>query len=436
MKKLLGILVLSLLLSSNANAVPKWIDSKIISICKVKQDIVLNMNWLQDDGKWELEPIYLKKGDYLSVHKKKKNNQKYYATSSAVFPVKNNEWDKVTVSKKYEGVKIKDVIVDCRKVKNKIKKISYDTYDIFTQEDLFNGLKDNKKIKGKGELVFPVQEKCKKIKKYPVMFLIHHSGGDIMMDYKHILHEMCVATFEPYIFRARGHESNFYDTTKDIAWTTEQAGVLDSLISLDVVSKNKKVNVSKIGIMGWSYGGTVAIEAQNNFNIDLIKPKNKFALHLALYPYCFSYENSKTTNAPLFILMGDKDYLPHTLCEEYIKVQDDLENKNKKLVVFPGATHSYDKTGSGYVDGSIVSPECRIYTDNNGELWVRPNDPEKWFNITANGGWFGKKGDKKLYSNAMRLCWGYGPSLTERNANAYEQTMKIFIESVEKYLLN
>ena len=60
----------------------------------------------------------------------------------------------------------------------------------------------------------------------------------------------------------------------------------------------------------------------------------------------------------------------------------------------------------------------------------------KWFNITANGGWFGKKGDKKLYSNAMRLCWGYGPSLTERNANAYEQTMKIFTESVKKYLLN
>ena len=175
------------------------------------------------------------------------------------------------------------------------------------------------------------------------------------------VHEMCVATFEPYIFRARGHESNFYDTTKDIAWTTEQAGVLDSLFSLDVVSKNKKVNVSKIGIMGWSYGGTVAIEAQNNFNIDLIKPKNKFALHLALYPYCFSYENSKTTNAPLFILMGDKDYLPHTLCEEYIKkAQDDLGSKNKKIIIFPGATHSYDKTGSGYVDGSIVSPECRI----------------------------------------------------------------------------
>ena len=104
--------------------------------------------------------------------------------------------------------------------------------------------------------------------------------------------------------------------------------------------------------------------------LDLIKPKNKFALHLALYAYCFSYENSKTRNAGLFILMGDKDYLPHTLCEEYIKAQDDLGNKNKKLVVFIGATHRYDKIGSGYVYGSIVSPECRIYSDNNAELWV------------------------------------------------------------------
>ena len=435
MKKLLGILVLGLLVCNYSNAVPSWLG-KGLELCKVNQDISFYKGWKKDENSksWNLELVNLLKGQFLTIHKSS-NGRKFYFSSGDAFPLKNDDWDRVTMRNKYKGLKIAD-FVDCYKYKAKTKKISYETYDIFTQEDLFNGLKDNKKVKGKGELVFPIQEKCKKVKKYPVMFLIHHSGGNIMMDYKHILHEMCVATFEPYIFQARGHESNFYDTTKDIAWTTEQAGVLDSLISLDVVSKNKKVNVSKIGIMGWSYGGTVTIEAQNNFNIDLIKPKNKFALHLALYPYCFSYENSKTSNAPLFILMGDKDYLPHTLCEEYIKVQEDLGNKNKKLVVFPGATHSYDKTGSGYVDGSIVSPECRIYTDNNGELWVRPNDPEKWFNITANGGWFGKKGDKKLYSNAMRLCWGYGASLTERNVNAYEQTMKIFKDTVEKYLLN
>ena len=109
---------------------------------------------------------------------------------------------------------------------------------------------------------------------------------------------------------------------------------------------------------------------------------------------------------------------------------------NKEIIVFPNTTHSYDKSGSGYVDGSIVDPQCRIYTDNNGNEWVRPNDPAKWFNLTANGGWFGKKGETKLHQNVLRLCWGYGASLTERNDYAYQQTMKIFKDSIEKYLLN
>ena len=45
MKKLLGIVVLGFLFISNAKAVPKWLDSKILEVCKAKQDITLNMNW-------------------------------------------------------------------------------------------------------------------------------------------------------------------------------------------------------------------------------------------------------------------------------------------------------------------------------------------------------------------------------------------------------
>jgi len=436
MKKLLSIVVLGLFLSSNTYAIPHWLGPAF-ELCKVTKNVKAyhhTRDGEKDSWKIEEGKIILKKGDYLSAHKSK-GKRKFYVGSSGAIPAKNDTWDKLVIIGESKGLKVSDIL-DCQKYKPKIKKIKYKTYNIFTQEDLFDGFEDNEILKAQGNLEIPPYKKCKEIKKFPLMFLIHHSGGDIMMEYKFILHEMCVATFEPFIFRARGHHSNFYDTTKEIAWTTEQAGVLDSFIALDTVSKNKKINASKIGIMGWSYGGTVTIEAQNNFNIDLIKPKNKFALHLALYPYCFSYENSKTSSAPLFILMGDKDYLPHEVCEEYIKTQEDLGNKNKKLVLFPGATHSFDKHGSGYVDGSIVSPECRIYTDNKGELWVKPNDPKKWINITANEGWFGKKGDKKNYNNAMRICWGYGPSLTERNDNAYKQTIKIFKESVEKYLLN
>jgi hypothetical protein len=42
---------------------------------------------------------------------------------------------------------------------------------------------------------------------------------------------------------------------------------------------------------------------------------------------------------------------------------------------------------------------------------------------------------KKLYLNAMRFYWGYGSSLTERNVNAYEQTMKIFKDFSSKIFI-
>jgi len=431
--------VLLFLSTIYSHAVPfKWLKNEILEVCRVNQDVKLDNTWVEDNGKWAWNSINLSKGELLSVHlrKGKKTNWRWYATYSDSFPVKSTKSHKVTVNKNYGDKKVNEVITDCKKAKSKVKKIKFNTNDIFIQDDMFDGLEDNKKIKGFGNLIFPVQKKCKDIKKYPVMFLIHHSGGKIMTDYKHILHDMCIATFEPFIFKARGYDSNFYDRSKEISWTSPHVGALDSLRALDVLSKNKSIEPTKIGIMGWSWGGTVAIETQNYFNLDVIKPKNNFKLHLALYPFCYHYENTKTTDAPLFILMGDKDYLPHNLCEEYIMTQKDLKKTNKQIIVFKNTTHFYDKTGSNFEDGIKISSECRVYTDNNGQIWVRPKDKSKWFNISANGGWFGNKGDKKLYDHSMKICWGYGSSLNKKNQNAYEKTLKIFKANVNKYLIN
>ena len=41
--------------------------------------------------------------------------------------------------------------------------IEYQTYDLGTQEDLYNGLEDNKKIIATGTLEFPLSNKCKDI---------------------------------------------------------------------------------------------------------------------------------------------------------------------------------------------------------------------------------------------------------------------------------
>ena len=104
MRQLLCTLVLSLLFISNAYAT-HFLGKQAREVCKINQDIDFSMNWKQDDGSWEVEKFSLKKDGYLKMHKHKKKNTKWYVGSDAIFPLKNTDWDRVEVSKKYEGTK-------------------------------------------------------------------------------------------------------------------------------------------------------------------------------------------------------------------------------------------------------------------------------------------------------------------------------------------
>ena len=76
-KKLLCILALSLLFANNAYST-HFLGKKAYEVCKVSQDIDLNMNWKQDNGSWEVEEFSLKKGDHLKMHFHKNNSGKWY----------------------------------------------------------------------------------------------------------------------------------------------------------------------------------------------------------------------------------------------------------------------------------------------------------------------------------------------------------------------
>ena len=140
-----------------AHAVPfKWLKNEILEVCRVNQDVKLDNTWVEDNGKWAWNSINLSKGELLSVHlrKGKKTNWRWYATHSDSFPVKSTKSHKVTVNKNYGDKKVNEVITDCKKAKSKVKKIKFNTNDIFIQDDMFDGLEDNKKIKGFGNLIF------------------------------------------------------------------------------------------------------------------------------------------------------------------------------------------------------------------------------------------------------------------------------------------
>ena len=134
MKKILWIVVLSFLLSSNAYAIPKWLKSEILEVCKVTQDVKINQKWEGNSGGWiKGNPIFLKEGDRLTVHKSKsKTIKKWYNSPNGSFPVKSTHFHKVYLDKDYGKKKVgkkkvKDVIKDCKKAKSKTQQVTEST---------------------------------------------------------------------------------------------------------------------------------------------------------------------------------------------------------------------------------------------------------------------------------------------------------------------
>jgi len=417
----------------------EWIDLEILEFCKSSENVLIAYK-AKVDGVWETYTFPIKKDENITLHQEIDGDNKWFINEKfEMFPMKNTDMDIVEIRDNTEGYTLDDIIINCRENKTIIENVEYETYDVFLQDDLFNGLSDNQKIKAKGTLEIPTQDECKKIEKYPLMFLIHHSGGYIMKDYKYILHEMCVATFEPFIFKARGFYEAEYNTDDDVKWTTETAGVIDSYLTLDILAEDGRIDSSKIGIIGWSWGGIVAIETQHIFNIDLLKPKNNFMLHFAVYPFCNHYEGKSmnTTDAPLFIFSGELDTItPFNQCEEYIEISKELGKKQKNIITYPNTTHSWDELETIVQEYTMIDPECRVTVKEDGDLIIKPNDPNKWFNVTQNGGWFGDKGNKEIYSFIMEKCWGWGRVFSERNYFAYQNTLKVFRENIKRYLIN
>ena len=108
----------------------------------------------------------IKKDENITLHQTADGDNKWFINEKfEMFPKKNTDVDIVEIRDNTEGYTLNDIIINCRENKTIIETIEYETYDVFLQDDLFNGLSDNQKIKAKGTLEIPTQDDCKKNKK-------------------------------------------------------------------------------------------------------------------------------------------------------------------------------------------------------------------------------------------------------------------------------
>ena len=130
--------------------------------------------------------------------------------------------------------------------------------------------------------------------------------------------------------------SRSIDTTVDDQLSVTHAMMLvDAFRAREILEQNPKIG--KIGISGWSLGGTVALYSAWNPIVEILG--NPFDAHLSFYPAAHIRPDVKVwTESPKLILHGESDdWTPVHFVEGLLP-----QLPNAVLHVYPGSHHSFD----------------------------------------------------------------------------------------------
>lgn len=180
--------------------------------------------------------------------------------------------------------------------------------------------------------------------KVPAMVILHGGTGQGSQDwfYARLLNGWGIAALAIDSFGGRKVSQTIYDQ----AAVSEASIIADAYAALDVLSADPRIDSQRIGVMGFSKGGGPALLASlERFRGRLAHGGNRFALHVAFYPWCgFAFLDEAATGAPVLVLSGGLDRVtPAALCTG---LTDRLRRDNPGLAidmrVYPAGGHAFD----------------------------------------------------------------------------------------------
>lgn len=144
--------------------------------------------------------------------------------------------------------------------------------------------------------------------------------------------------------------------------------------ALELLSTHPRIDSSRIGIMGMSFGGRTAVWAsQTRFQERYGTGRHRFAAYLAFYPvscYITLADEVKVSGGPIRIFIGtEDDWTPVAQCRQYV---DRLRRMGTDVTLFeyPGAYHSFDNTtlpASSYW-AEAISPRNCAFIERDGRI--------------------------------------------------------------------
>ena len=172
---------------------------------------------------------------------------------------------------------------------------------------------------------------------FPVVVLLHGCSGIIknVDDWAKRLAIWGYVSLQVDSFGPRGYSDICTNHARLISLPPLRAQ--DAYDAKSYLAKLNFVDRERIAVMGWSHGGWSVL------NAIILKHGDPFRSAIAFYPYCD--DRLDNLNAPLLILIGDKDdWTGAAPCLHNIPRQGKA-NFEIILKVYPGAYHGFDCEG-------------------------------------------------------------------------------------------
>lgn len=227
---------------------------------------------------------------------------------------------------------------------------------------ILDGSGNDRRVTVFGDLAIPKGKKGK----LPAMVFVHGSGG-WSPNHERYLREferMGIATFRTDSFRPRGVES----TVGEQVSVTETMMVSDAFHALRLLRTHPRIDPERIGIMGTSKGGGVALfTAWEPLRKAAMGGLAKFALHIPLYPPCGMFRPLHFSGAPVLILSGELDkWTPAAPCVELMEALGE-KGYDAQITVYPGAHHAFDSDQPVYrIERAFNITKCRFEVQPDG----------------------------------------------------------------------
>jgi dienelactone hydrolase len=211
--------------------------------------------------------------------------------------------------------------------------------------------------------------------KVPAMVVVHGSSGVLRNDWDWAkrLNEMGIAAFVIDNFTGRG----IVETATDRSRLSAMADTAGALAALRLLATHPAIDRNRIGVIGFSRGGSVAIDsALEPIRRAVIDDDLRFRAHVAVYPGCsVTQVSAHLDGSPILMLLGGKDdYTPAPACLAHA---DALRAKGAavSVVVYSNAYHGFDsKAPPHFSPQRTTLRHCQGATDLDEGVFTMQKD--------------------------------------------------------------